>query len=325
MIIVTGGAGFIGSALIWQLNQSSYNDILVVDDLGSGTKWKNLAKRSIHDIISIEAFPNFLKEYQGTIDAIFHMGACSSTVEEDGDFLMRNNVHYSMMLFDYALKKRIPFIYASSAATYGRKESNFSDNPDELNLLRPINKYGYSKYLFDQWVMKQPAKPPIWAGLKFFNVYGPGENHKGGQASVAFHAYPQIKANGSLKLFKSYRPDISHGEQKRDFVYVKDVVKVCEHFLNLDDKKASGIYNVGTGKARTFLDLMLASGAAFELKATPEFIEMPESIREHYQYFTEANLERLRQNGQYHQEFTSLEEGVNDYYSNYLMQEDPYF
>ena len=324
MIIVTGGAGFIGSALIWQLNQSGHKDILVVDDLGLEDKWQNLVKRAIRDVVSIAEFPKYLKETKTPIEAIFHMGACSSTVEVDADYLMKNNVHYSMMLAEYATKNKIPFIYASSAATYGSEEKDFSDDESSLSSLRPINKYGYSKHLFDQWLLNQSEKPPVWAGLKFFNVYGPCEYHKGSQASVAYHAFSQVRDTSTLKLFKSYREDIPHGEQKRDFVYVKDVVKICEHFMKLDDKQTSGIYNVGTGESRSFLDLLGAIGQAFDKKVDPVFIEMPEAIRERYQYFTEADLTRLRQKARYEEPFTSLEEGVKDYYRAYLQKSDPY-
>ena len=324
MIIVTGGAGFIGSALIWHLNNLSISNIVVVDDLGTGDKWKNLVKRKVRNIISISEFPTWLQSAD-KIEAIFHLGACSSTTEKDGDFLIKNNTHYSMTLFEYCARKSIPFIYASSAATYGSEEVNFTDDVNRIEHLRPINKYGYSKHLFDLWVLKQAKKPPVWAGLKFFNVYGPCENHKGGQASVALHAFPQIRDTKTLKLFKSHRPDIADGEQMRDFVYVKDVVSICEHFLSLDDENSSGIYNVGSGKARSFLDLMNAASKAFDNpKCDPNFIEMPENIRDQYQYFTEADLTKLRTQGRWEKPTTSLEEGVLDYYRNYLLKNDPY-
>jgi ADP-L-glycero-D-manno-heptose 6-epimerase len=327
MIIVTGGAGFIGSALIWKLNEKGISDVVVVDRMGEGIKWKNLVKRQITDIVHKDRFFEWLENLPKgrTIDAIFHMGACSSTTATDVDYLVENNLHYSMKLWDFCSKNKIPFVYASSAATYGAGDDGYSDQPKNLSKLRPINPYGYSKQLFDLWVMRQPAKPPFWAGLKFFNVYGPQEYHKGGQASVVYHAFPQVSHKGSLKLFKSYRPDFGHGEQKRDFVYVKDVVDVMYHLYSVRRVAVSGVFNLGSGKARTFADLGRAVFRAVgEKKEKFEWIEMPEQLRGQYQYFTEATLEELRQRTGYKKKMTSLEDGVFDYVANYLAKDDPY-
>jgi ADP-L-glycero-D-manno-heptose 6-epimerase len=327
MIIVTGGAGFIGSALIWKLNQKGHHDILVVDHMGHGTKWKNLAKRRISQIIHKDEFFEWLaqKGRGAEIEGIFHMGACSSTTETDVDYLIKNNVQYSMKIFEYCTRAKVPLIYASSAATYGSGENGYNDDPKLLSKLRPINPYGYSKSLFDEWVMAQKPRPPFWAGLKFFNVYGPQEYHKGSQASVVLHAYPQVRDQRCLKLFKSYRDDIEHGDQARDFVYVKDVVDVMYHLYRVNRVAVSGIYNIGTGKARTFSDLGRAVFRALNLrKERFEWVEMPEQLRSQYQYFTEASLDLLRQKTGYKARFTSLEEGVLDYVKGYLHTDDPF-
>ncbi len=327
MIIVTGGAGFIGSALIWKLNQKGHKNIVVVDHLGHSSKWKNLVKRSIVDIIHKDNFLTWLKDRPKThgIEAIFHMGACSSTTQTDVDYLVENNFHYSVSLWDFAAKYKIPFIYASSAATYGALETGYSDDVKNIPNLRPINPYGYSKQIFDYWVTQQKLTPPFWAGLKFFNVYGPQEYHKGSQSSVVYSAFPQVRDAKVLKLFKSYRKDFGHGEQRRDFVYVKDVVDVLYHLHQVQRVAVSGIYNVGSGKARSFADLGQAVFKALgHKKANFEWIEMPESIKGQYQYFTEADLTLLRQKTGFKAKMTSLEDGVNDYIQNYLATEDPY-
>ncbi len=324
MLVVTGGAGFIGSALIWQLNELGIEDIIVVDHLGTGPKWKNLAKRHFSQIIHKDDFLGWLKSNKDKIDGIFHMGACSSTTEEDADYLVRNNLQYSIDLFNYCTTEKIPFIYASSAATYGSREQDFfDDDAYTARSLRPINKYGFSKHVFDCWVLKQEKTPPFWAGLKFFNVYGPNEYHKGGQASVVFHAFPQIRDEGQLRLFKSHKEGYADGEQQRDFVYVKDVVKVIWHLF--EKKKTSGIYNLGTGQARSFLDLGKATFTAMGKPVKIEWIKMPETLRGQYQYFTKAELKKLREQGGYNAPFFSLEEGVADYVNNYLQKEDPFF
>lgn len=327
MIVVTGGAGFIGSAFVWKLNEEGLHDIVVADEFGNGTKWRNLAKRRISDAQHKVELLNWLntKSRPAAIDAIVHMGACSATTEKDVDYLIRNNFNYSADLFRFAAREKIPFIYASSAATYGMGEHGYSDDPQVIHRLRAINPYGYSKALFDQWVLKQREKPPFWAGLKFFNVYGPQEYHKGGQASVVLHAFPQIRDRGTLKLFKSYKEGIAHGDQRRDFVWVKDVVDVILHFMRAPQNSKSGIYNVGSGEARSFADL---GRAVFSAMGRPEskfdWIEMPDELKNQYQYFTEANLARLREDGAYTKPFTPLEEGVKEYVTRYLTHQDPY-
>jgi ADP-L-glycero-D-manno-heptose 6-epimerase len=324
MIVVTGGAGFIGSALVWHLNEMGHKDIIVIDHMGLGDKWQNLVKRDLTAIIPREESLEWFKQHNLEIDVIFHMGACSATTERDMDFLVRNNVMYSQKLWELCTGSGIPLIYASSAATYGAEEQDFSDRHERIPRLRPINKYGFSKQLFDQWALRQSQTPPEWYGLKFFNVYGPQEYHKGPQASVVHHAYPQIRDHGSLKLFKSYRPECAHGQQQRDFVYVKDVVKVLYHFWSQRHQARSGLYNCGTGQARSFQDLGQAAFDALERKARFEWIEMPETLRDQYQYFTQADLQKLRQDGAYDLPFMSLEEGVADYIQNYLHEKDPY-
>ncbi|MEI6397517.1 MAG: ADP-glyceromanno-heptose 6-epimerase [Pseudomonadota bacterium] len=327
MIIVTGGAGFIGSALIWKLNENDVSDIVVVDRMGTGPKWKNLVKREISDIVHKDHFFDWLDKLPKgkRIEAVFHMGACSSTTETDMDYLVENNLHYSMRLWDFCAQNKIPFIYASSAATYGAGENGFKDDLKGVSALRPINQYGYSKQLFDVWALSQKTKPPFWAGLKFFNVYGPQEYHKGAQASVILHAFPQVRDKKSLKLFKSYQPDYRNGEQKRDFIYVKDVVDVMLHLYQTRRLAVSGIFNLGSGKARTFTDLGRSVFKALgHKKESFEWIEMPESIRGQYQYFTEATLDELRRRTGYKGKFTSLEDGIADYVGNYLANEDPY-
>lgn len=322
MIIVTGGAGFIGSAMIWKLNQMGHKEIVVIDRLGLGEKWQNLSKRNLLNIVNIDEGHSYVEKYAKDIEAIFHMGACSSTTERDADYLIKNNVHYSINLWELAKLHQIPFLYASSAATYGAEEDNFSDDHQYIHKLRPINKYGYSKQMFDCWALQQQQKPEHWYGFKFFNVYGPGENHKGSQASVVFHAFPQILQKGRLKLFKSYRNEISDGWQQRDFVYVKDVVNVMYHFWQNRSQCQSGVYNLGSGKAHSFYELAEASFKAMEKPVDIEWIDMPQQLINQYQYFTEANLTKLRTAGNYLDPFSSLEDGIFDYINNYLNTED---
>ncbi|SMF66588.1 ADP-glyceromanno-heptose 6-epimerase [Pseudobacteriovorax antillogorgiicola] len=322
MIVVTGGAGFIGSALIWALNEIGEQQIVSVDKLGMGEKWRNLVKRDVAFNLSIDEFLPWLEKNGDQVEAVFHMGACSSTTERDADFLMSNNVHYSQSLWSFCARKDIPFIYASSAATYGSKDNDFSDQHNQIDSLRPINKYGWSKQLFDRWALHQVSSPSQWFGLKFFNVYGPQEYHKGSQASVVFHAYPQIKHSGSLKLFKSYKEGIGHGEQMRDFVYVKDVVNVMIHLWQNGKQGQSGIYNLGTGQARSFADLGRAVFSALNTEEKFTWIEMPDNIKNQYQYFTEADLQKLRNEAGYDAPFHSLEAGVKDYVQNYLEEGD---
>jgi ADP-L-glycero-D-manno-heptose 6-epimerase len=327
MFIVTGGAGFIGSALVWRLNQAGIDDILVVDRMGTGDKWRNLVKRRISQILHKDDLFTWL-EREGPrhdIEAVFHLGASSSTTELDVDYLTRNNINYSVRLWQYCTEYGVPFIYASSAATYGAGEAGFVDDPARVDELKPLNPYGFSKQKFDQWARKQDATPPFWAGLKFFNVYGPQEYHKGGQTSVVFQILPQVETTGAVRLFKSYRSDYGHGEQKRDFVYVKDVVDVLWHLYAARNRAKSGIYNVGSGKARSFADLARAVFAAAGVSpAKLDYIDMPEGLRKQYQYFTEADLTRLREDTGYTGAATSLEDGVRDYVQNYLKADDRY-
>ncbi|MCX6127759.1 MAG: ADP-glyceromanno-heptose 6-epimerase, partial [Proteobacteria bacterium] len=243
----------------------------------------------------------------------------------DADYLMNNNVLFTQGLWDYCTEHNIPFLYASSAATYGAEEKNFSDEHLLIPKLRPINKYGWSKQLFDSWAIKQKKQPPFWCGFKYFNVYGPQEYHKGAQASVVYHAYPQVESQARLRLFKSYRPNCAHGQQQRDFVYVKDVVKVMLHVWHEHRHIPSGLYNLGTGRARSFTDLGHAVFAALGQKPQLDWIDMPASLQNQYQYFTEAELGKLRQQAGYHDAFYSLEDGIADYIQNYLRQPDPYF
>ncbi len=324
MILVTGGAGFIGSAVVWGLNESGRDDIVVTDRLGLGQKWQNLARRHIDFVIPKEGFRDWLNQHGRGLEAVFHLGACSATTERDGDFLMNNNVLFTKELWDFCTTHSIPFLYASSAATYGAEERDFSDSREGIPRLLPINKYGWSKQLFDAWAIKQKRTPPAWYGFKFFNVYGPQEYHKGGQASVVFHAFPQVKDQGQLKLFKSYRPEVAHGEQQRDFVYIKDVVRIMLHFWKNAKHAPSGIYNLGTGQARSFKDLGLAVFEAVGVKPRFEWIEMPDALKNQYQYFTEANLDKLRKAGGFTADLHSLEDGVMDYVRNYLMTSQPY-
>ena len=324
MILVTGGAGFIGSALIWHLNNLGQDRIVVVDRLGLGIKWQNLAKRNILNVIHRDQLNDWLDQHGNELEVIFHMGACSATTERDADFLIRNNVGVSQRLWQQACARDIPFIYASSAATSGAEEHNFSDDSDRIPSLRPINKYGFSKQLFDLWALKQQHTPSHWYGIKFFNVYGPQEYHKGGQASVVYHAFHQIQKTGRARLFKSYRSEIADGQQLRDFVYVKDVVKVLTHLWLRRREAQSGIYNLGTGQARSFYDLATSVYRAVNQPANIEWIAMPESLQSQYQYFTQAELSRLRSQASYEEPFTSLEEGILDYVSQHLISTDPY-
>ncbi|RPJ77813.1 MAG: ADP-glyceromanno-heptose 6-epimerase [Alphaproteobacteria bacterium] len=322
MILITGGAGFIGSVLAKQLNILGHTDLIIVDKLEDSTKWKNL--RGIKYLDYIHADELFNGDYDDLIaetDLIFHMGACSSTTEKNMDFLMKNNVAYSQALFRFAATKNIPFIYASSAATYGAGELGYDDNHDGIPKLMPLNPYGYSKQLVDEWVLKEEAKPDHWFGLKFFNVFGPNEYHKEEMRSLVHKSFEQIKSSGRVKLFKSHRPDFKDGEQLRDFIYVKDVVGAMIELADPDKSTHSGIYNLGTGKARTFLDLTKATFSAMGVAPNIEFIDMPVALQGQYQYYTQAEVSKLMQ-ALPGFEFTSLEDAIHDYVKNYLMKDN---
>jgi len=315
MIIVTGGAGFIGSALIAALNKRSINDILVVDRLGSDQRWKNLVNLSFADYIDKEDFLEMVAEdvLPFSVDAVFHLGACSSTTETDVSFLMDNNFEYTKQLTQWSADENIRLIYASSAATYGDGSQGFSDDEEKLETLRPLNPYGYSKQLFDLWAKRNGLLEKI-VGLKYFNVFGPNEYHKQEMRSFVLKAFEQINAIGKVRLFKSHRPDYKDGEQKRDFLYIKDAVDMTLFFF--DNPKTAGIYNLGAGVARTWNDLAKAVFAAMDKKPNIEYIDMPDSVRNQYQYFTEADISKLRSAG-YKKPITPLESAVKDYVQNY--------
>jgi len=316
MIVVTGGAGFIGSAVVWKLNVEGIDDIVIVDSLGTSMKWKNLVNRRFVDYLDKEDFLELVLDDRVPfdIDAIVHMGACSSTTERDADYLMENNYRYTAQLARWASGKNIRFIYASSAATYGDGSKGFSDDDGICAELRPINMYGYSKQLLDLWVLRNGLEKKI-TGVKFFNVFGPNEYHKGDMRSVIHKSFEQIRETGKVQLFKSYRPDFLDGEQKRDFIYVKECAEVI--WWLLQNRDVTGIFNLGTGHARTWKDLARAVFAAMGVEPRIEYIKMPESIRQQYQYFTEAEMDKLLSNDCPVQ-FSLLEDAVSDYVINYL-------
>lgn len=322
MIIVTGGAGFIGSAFVWKLNQEGIDDIVIVDQLGKDDKWKNLVSLRFEDYIHKDDFFNMLCDdaIPFKVSAIVHMGACSSTTERDADYLWKNNFLYTKTMAEWGLQRNIRFIYASSAATYGDGEKGFSDDHTNIKLLKPINMYGYSKQLFDLWVLRHKLEEKM-AGIKFFNVFGPNEYHKGDMASVVFKAFHQIKETGKVKLFKSYTRGFKDGGQMRDFVYVKDCVNVMWWLLN--NRAVNGIFNLGTGKARTWNDLIKAVFTAMKKKTNIEYIEMPEALRNQYQYFTQAEMKKLK-SVSCPVKFSSLEDSVHDYVTKYLQKHDPH-
>ncbi len=322
-IVVTGTAGFIGSVMVQYLNENGLTDLLLVDDFGVEAKRKNWEQKSYTKVIERQAFLDKLKNDEYEIDIIIHLGARTDTTEFDYAIHEELNLEYSKSLWQYATAKQIPFIYASSAATYGSGEHGYEDSHSILDLLEPLNPYGISKNEFDKWAIAQTEHPPLWTGLKFFNVYGPNEGHKARMASVIFHAFNQIKATGVVKLFKSHRPDFKDGEQLRDFIYVKDLVSVIDWMMHAMLSKEwstskNGLYNLGTGKARSFYDLAANTFIAQGLTPNIEFIDMPLDIRDKYQYFTEANMNKLRAAG-YDKPFSTLEEGVQDYVANYLV------
>jgi ADP-L-glycero-D-manno-heptose 6-epimerase len=324
MIIVTGGAGFIGSAVVWRLNQLGMEDILIVDHLGTGEKWKNLVPLRFRDylekdeflrFIGPDGFPKFSGNGQTAIEAIIHLGACSSTTEQDATYLVRNNFEYTKQLALFATANGIRFIYASSAATYGDGANGFSDDEGKLNELRPLNMYGYSKKLFDVWAKANGLLDKI-VGLKYFNVFGPNEYHKADMRSLVIKAYEQVVSTGKICLFKSHRNDYTDGEQKRDFLYVKDAVEMTLHFL--DNRNSNGVFNIGSGEANTWNRLAAAIFRSLGKPERIEYIDMPETIREKYQYYTRADITNLRRAG-YDKPLKPLEEAVEDYVANYLV------
>lgn len=327
MIIVTGGAGFIGSNIVAELENQGYKDIVVVDWLGSDDKWKNIAKRELAAIVSPENMLEYIKDNEKQIEAIIHMGAISATTEKDVDLIIRSNFELSWKLWEFCRDNHKQFIYASSAATYGDGKFGFVDRNDleYLNQLRPLNPYGWSKALFDRKVSREVLEnrrtPTQYAGLKFFNVYGPNEYHKGGQKSVVAHIFPEVKAGNEVKLFKSYNPKYKDGEQLRDFVWVGDCVSVVMWLLK--NPSVSGLFNVGTGKARSFCDLAKATWKAMGKEPNIGFKDMPEILKDKYQYYTQADLSNLRAKG-YNKPMTSLEEGIRQYVQDFLNQEDFY-
>ncbi|NJM94266.1 MAG: ADP-glyceromanno-heptose 6-epimerase [Cytophagales bacterium] len=316
MIIVTGAAGFIASRLIQKLNQHGFKAIIAVDKFGQEAKEPNLEGLHIQQRVDRDELFGWIDEHQQELEFVFHLGARTDTTEFNMAVFQKLNTGYSKRVWEKCVQYQLPLVYASSAATYGNGELGYNDRTDPL-LLQPLNPYGVSKNEFDKWVMGQTVKPFYWAGLKFFNVYGPQEYHKGRMASVVYHAYRQIQQTGCMKLFRSHHPRFGDGEQMRDFIYVNDLVEVM-YFL-MHHRKNSGLYNLGTGQARSFKDLASAVFAALGSTPQIEYIDTPSDIRSRYQYFTEAKMERLRGIG-YEKPFTSLEEGVYDYVTNFLQQ-----
>ena len=316
MIVITGGAGFIGSAIAWRINNQGKDDIIIVDELGHTEKWKNLVTLNYQDFINKD---EFIKQIESGvklgIEAIIHMGANSSTTEKDADYLINNNYEYTKKLAKYCVENNIRFIYASSAATYGDGSLGFNDEEKICQSLRPLNMYGYSKNLFDVWAIKYGIIDKI-VGLKYFNVFGPNEYHKSDMRSVVHKAFEQIKSTGKVELFKSRNPNYKDGEQKRDFIYVKDAVDMTLFFL--EKKNKNGIYNIGSGKARTWNDLVTAIFKALNKPVKIEYIELPEYLVEKYQYFTEARIDKIKKAG-YPHPITSLEDGVIDYVKSFLL------
>ena len=321
MIVVTGAAGFIGSCLVSRLNKAGYDDIVVVDDFSKTEKAENLVGKTITAKVGRKDFIAWLEDFGKEVTMIYHIGARTDTTEFDKTIFDELNVNYSKAVWNACVKFNIPLVYASSAATYGLGEFGYDDKHATIPQLKPLNPYGDSKNDFDKWVLQQSTFPPFWAGLKFFNVYGPNEYHKSRMASVIFHAFYQIQANNSMKLFRSHNPDYTDGGQLRDFVYVKDVVEVC--LFLMEKKPHSGIYNLGSGKARTFLDLATNTFKSLGKEADISFIDTPIDIRDKYQYFTEANMQKMLDAG-YTGGFHTLEEGVKDYVQNYLMDKKYY-
>ncbi|MDD5566439.1 MAG: ADP-glyceromanno-heptose 6-epimerase [Candidatus Omnitrophica bacterium] len=309
--LVTGGAGFIGSCLVWKLNQQGIDDIIVVDQMDASEKWMNLEDKAFQDYVDKARLLEYLdtNKLRGSLDVILHMGACSSTIENDASYMKTNNYLYSKKLCQWALRNKVRFLYASSAATYGAGELGYSDEDNVSLRLKPLNIYGYSKQLMDAWVIKSGLADKV-VGFKFFNVFGPNEYHKGEMRSVVAKSFEKVVAEKKIRLFKSHKPEYAHGEQKRDFVYVKDAAEVVWYFVTHPQK--TGIFNLGTGRARTWNDLALALFTALRIRPHIEYIEMPQAIRDKYQYFTQADLTKLRNAGCTHA-FLCLEDAIKDY------------
>ncbi|HMU73498.1 MAG TPA: ADP-glyceromanno-heptose 6-epimerase [Ferruginibacter sp.] len=320
-IIITGAAGFIGSCMVSYLNRQGFEKLILVDEFDDEEKELNLLHKKYIVRVEREDFFGWVQREKPAVDFVFHLGARTDTTEFDYSVHQRLNVEYSQKMWNYCAMHNIPLVYASSAATFGEGELGYDDSHDIIEQLQPLNPYGISKNEFDKWVLHQDCHPPFWAGLKFFNVYGPNEYHKARMASVIFHSYNQIKQNGTVKLFRSHKEGYEDGEQLRDFVYVKDVIAVC--YWLMEQQPASAIYNLGTGQARSFNDLVKSTFAGLDMQPSIEYIDMPADIRDKYQYFTEANMDKLRKAG-YKDEFYSLEKGVDDYVRNYLAKNEFY-
>ena len=320
-IIITGAAGFIGSCMVSYLNRQGFEKLILVDEFDDEEKELNLLHKKYIVRVEREDFFGWVQKEKPAVDFVFHLGARTDTTEFDYSVHQRLNVEYSQKMWNYCAMHNIPLVYASSAATYGEGELGYDDSHDIIEQLQPLNPYGISKNEFDKWVLHQDCHPPFWAGLKFFNVYGPNEYHKARMASVIFHSYNQIKKNGTVKLFRSHKEGYEDGEQLRDFIYVKDVIAVC--YWLMEHQPASAIYNLGTGQARSFNDLVKSTFAGLDMQPSIEYIDMPADIRDKYQYFTEANMDKLRKAG-YKDEFYSLEKGVGDYVRNYLAKNEFY-
>ena len=316
MIVITGAAGFIGSCLARKLNDEGYKNLVLADDFSRTDKARNWREKARIAAVRRDGLFPWLERMGEEVSFVFHLGARTDTTEQDTAVFDELNLHYSQRMWEYCAERAIPLVYASSAATYGGGEQGYDDAHELVEKLAPLNPYGRSKNDFDAWALQQSKAPPFWAGLKFFNVYGPNEYHKGRMASVVFHAFHQIRKTGSMKLFRSHRPDVADGHQSRDFIYVRDVVEVMWFLFGAT--APSGLYNVGTGRARTFLDLTTATFRALQLEPKIEFIDTPVDIRDTYQYFTEARMDKLRQAG-YDRPFQSLEEGAREYVQQYLL------
>ncbi len=331
-IVITGAAGFIGSCLVSYLNQQGFENLILVDEFNDPEKELNLLHKKYIIRVEREDFFNWLQKEKPAVSFVFHLGARTDTTEFDYAVHQHLNVEYSQKIWNYCTINNIPLVYASSAATYGEGEHGYHDDHEIIEQLHPLNPYGVSKNEFDKWMLHQEDHPPFWAGLKFFNVYGPNEYHKARMASVIFHSFNQVKENGKVKLFKSHKAGYADGEQLRDFVYVKDVIEVCYWMMETVNRESSGvsqdltthgspissaIYNLGTGKARSFNALVRSTFAGMDIEPQIEFIDMPEDIRDKYQYFTEASMDKLKAAG-YTKDFYSLEKGVDDYVRNYL-------